>query len=161
MVFIVFSRDSWGFKPINTHNKQGLGISHTLVGVQPTIPWHMIRLQYPKTTLIVHPHLTAVCTRPLCLLAGKNEVLPWLLELSCHELKKLALYCVPGFVEIRRWGSSETLQLHQLRLVVEHPPLFTGFYTSERWLIGISERINSTKFGKLKVLMFCLDQPSW
>ena len=40
MVFIVFSRDSWGLQPINTHYIGLIGISHrgTLVQVHPTIP---------------------------------------------------------------------------------------------------------------------------
>ena len=42
MVFVVFSRDSWGFKNpyIPTFFGAHIGISHrgTLVGVHPTIP---------------------------------------------------------------------------------------------------------------------------
>ena len=142
--------------------KQGLGISHTLVGVQPTIPWHMIHLQYPKRkpSQFTLTWLPCVPTRLLCLLAGQRgftlaagAFVPW------TEKARLVLCAwVCGDTTLREFRNPAVppVQVGSWNL-----PLLTGFYTSERWLIGISERINSTKFGKLKVLMFCLDQPSW
>ena len=113
-----------------------------------------------KKTLTVHPHLTAVCTRPLCLLAGQRgftlavgAFVPW------TEKARLVLCAwVCGDTTLREFRNPAVAPV---KVGSWSLPLFTGFYTSERWLIGISERINSTKFGKLKVLMFCLDQPSW
>ena len=141
--------------------KQGLGISHTLVGVQPTIPWHMIHLQYPKRkpSQFTLTWLPCVPTRLLCLLAGQRgftlaagAFVPWtekarlvLCAWVCGDttLREFRNPAVPP-VKVGSWRS------HYLR----------GFmHPKGGWLGFLNE--STVLFGKLKVLMFCLDHPSW